>query len=318
MFEQWSEVVGGDAGFEQNGFLRISNSLSAEELGADLELVRDLGVSVEVLDSDELSRLCPYGEFDGAEVGLLVPAGGFADPIATTRSLGEGASRHGVEIIEGAQVTSIEVTGNHIQEVRTSTGDISTPLVVNCAGVWAGRIAAMVGVELPIENHRTPTSLFRRPQSIKPDAPILSDGVHHVYLRSMGDQLLRAAHFGWAPDLADPDNYDETIRQDQFVALRDATRQRYEGMRRTVFAGGFSALYDMTPDGHPIVGPVGEVEGFWCNCGWSGNGFASAPVLGKCLAQSILGEASDVDISLFRWPRDTAVTKRPDLKWVYR
>lgn len=137
-------------------------------------------MSVEVLDADKLSRLCPYGEFDGAEVGLLVPAGGFADPIATTRSLGEGASRHGVEVIEGVQVTTIEVTGNRIQEVHTSTGRISTPLVVNCAGAWAGRIAVLVGVELPIEIHRTLTSLFRRPQSIKPDAPVLSDGIHRI------------------------------------------------------------------------------------------------------------------------------------------
>ena len=69
------------------------------------------------------------------------------------------------------------------------------------------------------------------------------------------------------------------------------------------YLGGFSTLYDMTPDGHPIVGTIEEVEGFWCDCGWSGNGFAPAPSGGRSLAQMIMGRDPDIDLSYFQWPR---------------
>ena len=67
----------------------------------------------------------------------------------------------------------------------------------------------------------------------------------------------------------------------------------------------------MTPDAHPIVGET-EVEGFWNNCGWSGNGFASAPVFGRCLAAEIVASSGrdEIDISAFNWPRPPGIKER--------
>ena len=84
--------------------------------------------------------------------------------------------------------------------------------------------------------------------------PILSDGVNKVYLRAQGDSVYRAAHFGHAAEAVDVDNYDETVPAHQVRMLRGGLFERYGDMRRTPYLGGFTALYDMTPDGHPIVG----------------------------------------------------------------
>ena len=100
--------------------------------------------------------------------------------------------------------------------------------------------------------------------------------------------------------------------------MRTAMQARYQSYQHNVFAGGFSAIYDMTPDGHPIIGRVGEMQGFWCNCGWSGNGFASAPALGRHLAAQMLGIGSEIDLGLFTWPRSPQVKARPDHAWIYR
>jgi len=87
---------------------------------------------------------------------------------------------------------------------------------------------------------------------------------------------------------------------------------------QTVSLGGFTTLYDITPDGHPIVGPLEEMEGFWCDCGWSGNGFAPAPSGGRSLAQMIMGRDPDIDLSYFQWPRRTEVVRRPMMDWITR
>jgi len=317
-FEHWDHVYGGDPGFVQKGFFRITDTLEVDRLGGDLQLMQRLGVPFQRVPHNDLSLYSPSSEFRGDETGLLLTKSGYADPIKTTNSLAAAAIRCGVVIKEGVRVTGIEVCGGQVQAVTTDAGRIATKLIVNCAGAWSDRVAAMVGVTLPIAIHRIPTTLYHRPLRLRDEGPILSDGVNQVYVRASGDSFLRAAAFGWSHDPVDPDLYDETISRKQHDSLRTLVDRRCTAMRKTPSAGGFAAIYDMTPDAHPIVGPIGDVAGFWCNCGWSGNGFASGPIVGRHLAAQILHGESEIDLSPFAWPRVGDLTPRPDLAWVSR
>lgn len=310
MFENWDDCVGGDPGFVQRGFLRITRKLDDQTLVGDLDLMKKLAVPYEIISTDDLLQYTPTGKFVGDEVGLLLPRGGYADPVLTTMSLARAAKRHGVQIMEGVSVVGIEVKQGHICAVETDAGRINTRLVVNCAGAWYDRLAAMAGVQLPIEVRRVSTCLFRRPESMMVEGPILSDGVNRIMLRSVDQTLFRSGLFGSTPDPVDPDSYDESIQSEKIGSFRDALQKRYDGLKQATSFGGFSAVYDMTPDRHPIVGPIGQVEGFWCDCGWSGNGFAGAPAVGRCLAAQIMGEDSDIDLSMFCWPRSSSVKVR--------
>ena len=193
--------------------------------------------------------------------------------------------------------------------METDDETIHTRLVVNCAGPWATHVAAMVGVDLPIQVHRQPTSLFSGPADYTPGRPCFCDGENRIYYRNAGDAMTRTGVFGVIEDPANPDDFDETIDLEQQRSIRRALHQRGERLRRTTAFGGFSALYDMTPDGHPIISQFPEVDGFWSNCGWSGNGFASAPAVGGCIAQLITGGGSDIDLSMFGWPRPGGTEK---------
>ncbi len=318
MFEQWDDVIGGDAGFVQNSFLRFTESFDQPTLGADLDLMTRLGAPFELIAPADLPGLAPSCVFSGSESGVLLTKGGFADAIKTTESLVAAAKRLGVRFIEDAEVTGIDVANGKVQAVVTASGRIATGLVVNCAGAWGDRVGAMAGVTLPIEIHRVPTALYRKPESLRVPGPILSDGINQIYLRDAGEGYLRAARFGWTADRVDPDSYDETVSRAQHDDVRRLVEQRVPAMRRTPSVGGFSAIYDMTPDGHPIVGPVGDIDGFWCDCGWSGNGFASAPAVGAHIAAAITCKTSEVDLSPFAWPRSADATPRPDVSWVRR
>ncbi|MBO50208.1 MAG: hypothetical protein CMJ69_05400 [Planctomycetaceae bacterium] len=317
MFENWDAIVGGNAGFVQQGFLRITNTLDAAAIGGDLELTRKAGEPFQMLTTEELSQLVPAGKFQEEEIGILFPTGGYADPFRTTVELADAARRHGAEIREGVQVTDIRIDGGCVTAVETDSGTIATSLAVNCAGSWSDRIAAMAGVQLPILIQPAPTCLFRRPDSMTTIGPILSDGVNQVYLRAMGDAVYRAAHFGLSAEIVDPDNFDDTVPAGQARMLKEGLGNRYDALQRAPSLGGFTALYDMTPDGHPIVGPIENVKGFWCDCGWSGNGFAPAPAVGRSLAQMIIGSAPDIDLGHFCWPRSADVSRRVNCDWIH-
>ena len=318
IFNDWDTIVGGDAGYRQPGFMRIVSEWTVEQLGVDLDILDHLGVQHERISHDDLDRHVPLGEFHDGELGLFLPSGGFADPVRTTRTLARASERAGVTIMEGTAVTGVIVANGRIQGVETSAGRIASPIVVNCAGAWSRDLALMAGIKLPIEDHRTPTAILYAPEGYPEGAPIQSDVRHKVYMRSLGSNLLRVAHFGWHRDLVDPDDFDETVSQEQLETLRDASQQRTPSMRFTPVFGGFSAIYDMTPDGHPIIGHVEGPDGFWCNCGWSGNGFASAPAIGRSLAQLITQETPDIGLEFFGWPRLGGLNIRPDMQHIHR
>lgn len=318
MMENWDAVVGGDAGFVERGFLRFTQGFGEAELGGDLDLMKQLGVKFEIVDASVLRSRVPDAAFRQEERGLWLPRSGYADPVKTTRTLARAAVRLGATLLEGVQVTGLTASGAGIESVQTNQGTISTRTVVNCAGPWSARLAAGLGVTLPIEAHSGGTSLFQRPEGIVAGSPILSDGVNQVYLREVSETVLRASHFGWTNNPVDPDSYDETISARHLQSLRTDLTKRFESMRRAVYAGGFSAIYDMTPDAHPIIGNPGGVAGFWCNCGWSGNGFASAAAVGGHLAARIAGKKSTVDLGMFAWPRPPETKNRPDGNWIRR
>src|SRR4029077_15818612 len=71
-------------------------------------------------------------------------------------------------------------------------------------------------------------------------------------------------------------------------------------------AGGKTAwagLYEATPDPQAILGPVPELEGFWCAAGFSGHGFMQAPAAALLLTQLLLDHRSEIDISPFGFAR---------------
>jgi len=309
VFEQWGDIIGGDAGFIQNGFLRITRSLKIEDFGGDIELMREHGAPFEVLDHAALPQYAPTARFKEDEIGVFFPRGGLADAVRTTRTLGDAARRAGADIREGVGVTGIRVSNGRIEAVDTTDGPIHTRLVVNCGGAWSHRVAALAGVTLPITPHRQPTCMFSSREIVGPESPIWSDGVNRLYFCQLGASVIRAALFGWTNDPVDPDQYDETIHPQRIGLVRQALAARTDHEREMTGYGGFSALYDMTPDGHPIIGQTEEVAGLWHNCGWSGNGFASAPAAGRCIADMIVRGTSDIDLSMFRWPRSNGVAK---------
>lgn len=102
----------------------------------------------ELIDQVELRRLVPAIS-EHYIAALIARRDGAADPHRTLRAFRKSAERAGASIQEGVSVTAIERTGSEWR-VRTQGYDFVAPTVVNAAGAWAGKIAAMVGDNIPL------------------------------------------------------------------------------------------------------------------------------------------------------------------------
>jgi sarcosine oxidase subunit beta len=152
--EMWPELetdLGFDCGFRATAQIRIA------ENGADLrlleqraELTRSLGFRhEELIDRAELRRLVPAAA--ASCVGaLMCRKDGYTRPIATTLAYRKRAEAEGVRILERHPVEAV-VRGEHGWQVRTPQATFHAEALLNCAGAWGDRIAAMVGDRTPLQ-----------------------------------------------------------------------------------------------------------------------------------------------------------------------
>jgi glycine/D-amino acid oxidase-like deaminating enzyme len=71
---------------------------------------------------------------------------------------------------------------------------------------------------------------------------------------------------------------------------REALATRLPMYRDSELMGGQAYRVVLTPDSHPVVGPVHGIEGLYVIAGFSGNDFQLAPSIGEGMAQMILGQ----------------------------
>jgi sarcosine oxidase, subunit beta len=150
LWEQLSDLVGDDCGFESHGTVLVAEN--EDELAGFRARVDDLRLKgfthEELIDRVELRRLVPAVS-EHCPGGVVSRRDGAADPFRTTQAFRKRAIERGAEVIEGVTVTGLARAGG-VWRVETSAGPIEAPKVVNAAGAWADRIAAMLGEPVPL------------------------------------------------------------------------------------------------------------------------------------------------------------------------
>jgi sarcosine oxidase subunit beta len=256
---------------------------------------RSLGVPAELLDGDGARRRAPF--VAGADLvgGTFGSRDGFIDPGALAGFFLREATAGGAELACGAEVHGIRRKATGGFAVETSAGGREAGVLVNAAGPWAAGLAALAGVELPVEPVRRHMLLTGPCPSLPPMIPMTIDADTGILIRREGDRVLIAysnpdepAGFVTAFDETFPERIAEPLER-RFPAVAEAGLDL-----RHSWAG----LYEVTPDHHAVLGPAPECPGFFLANGFSGHGVMHAPAAGEAIAQWIAsGRASSVDVA---------------------
>jgi len=310
MIANFEEVVGTPIDFHQDGYLfLLSKAADVETFRKNVALQQQHGVDVRWVSNDDARELSPGLDLTGVKGATYCPQDGVADPNGVTMGFARGAQAKGVEIVRDVELNGVRLERNRVVEVRTSRGNISTPILVNAAGPWAKSIGRMLGVDVPVEPERRHIFIAAAPGGgswdddrhrgrVPASKLLVIDFESTFYFHREGGGLL----FG----MGDPDErpgFDITVRWDFLPKVIEVAMQRLPALADAAVSHAWAGLYEMTPDHNPIIGPSADVDGFYTIAGFSGHGFQHAPAAGRILADVIAGRDPQFDLTPFALDR---------------
>jgi sarcosine oxidase subunit beta len=306
IFQNFDEVVGGDADFHQTGFLLAARPEDVEQLEANVALQQAVGINTRIVSPQEVKELEPHISIQGIAAAAYEPESGYADPAATTTAYAGRAKELGARLQLDTRVRSLLVEGGRVTGVDTDRGTFQAGAVVVAAGPWTPLISETVGIQLPIRASRHQVATYRRPDDF--DRHMVFAGfADEVYIRPETGQLMLVGSIEpeeAEDEVADPDSFNERVDFDIVADFSERVARRYPVMERGSSAGGWASLYDITPDWHAIMGSLSGVEGLYCAAGTSGHGFKLGPAVGEMMADLIInGEKPEADINMFSFNR---------------
>ncbi len=304
--ELWHNIrnlVDDDCGFESHGQIKVAES------EADLELLKDrvtrlnaLGYThEELIGREELRALLPAVS-EHCVGGIVSRADGAALPFRTVTAFRRAAERLGAWFVEGAAVNSLERRGR-LWHVRAAGVEHEAPVVVNAAGAWADRIAAMLGETVPLEVIAPMLMITARmPIFVKPVVGAASRLLSFKQFPN-GTVLIGGGHRGIA-------ERDRNLTRLDFGKLAISARTAAEifpVMRGAQIIRAWAGIEARMPDDIPVIGPSAAAEGIFHAFGFSAHGFQLGPIVGSIIAELIITGTTNLPVAPFRIDRFSSV-----------
>jgi glycine/D-amino acid oxidase-like deaminating enzyme len=290
------------AAFRQRGYLFLANAASSPVLMRRYQQEQRAGAHVNIVSKDDLQFLVPDVRLDDIVYGVFGPEDGYANPRQVLFGFRRAAEEAGAEFMT-AEAAGVLVSGDRAEGVRLANGDtIRAPVVVNAAGPWGGRVAAMAELSVPVEPMRQ--MLFRAtlPRLWPHRFPMVIDpgGVHwrHEDPANDGDpDRIIVAFTKWNEPIGENFAPDESRWSREFFP---ALVRRVPAFKDLRDVEGWAGLYEMTPDHNPVLGEHPARPGFIFANGFSGHGLMMSPATGKIVSEIVrLGKSETFDVSIF-------------------
>ncbi|MBV8687519.1 MAG: FAD-binding oxidoreductase [Alphaproteobacteria bacterium] len=242
--------------------------------------------AVEWIDAERLRALCPAVRTGpgGAERAILDPTGIKLDADALLQGYARALKAGGGELLTRRRVEHVEPGWT----VRTDTGErFTAPVLVNAAGAWADRVAAMAGVApLGLQPKRRTIIVVDPPAGAHVEEwPFVHAIAGDFYMLPEAGQLLvsPADEVDDEPSDAAPEDYD--------VALAADRLERYTTLSVRRIAHRWAGLRSFVADRTPTAGFDDAAPGFFWLVGQGGYGLQTAPAMAAIVEALAAGGA---------------------------
>lgn len=301
-FKHFAEEVGGHADLRQIGYLFLVNSPETwQRFLHNVELQRSLGVAVRTLTPEEAGQFVPETNSEGLVGGTYCADDGVVDPHGVAMGYLNRAREMGVQLHRERPATGFRIDGQRVLAVETPSGPITCDIVVNAAGPYAGDLAKLAGLDVPVRPYRRNIYMTDPFPAIPQDIPLTIDVGSGFYMRKEHESVLMGMSRA-----DEPSSYSLTVDWDWLDTVLEAGLYRFPILERAGLAERqcWAGLYEVTPDHLPILGRMPGMENWINAAGFSGHGVMHSPATGLLMAEEILdGRAHSIDIDDLRIER---------------
>src|SRR3954454_25383093 len=284
-----------------------------EELRRRMSSAASWGVEpVSLVTPAEVKQLVPFIDESVIVGGFYSPTVSVVDSLRAGTLMREAAVGAGaLTVSANTEVLDIEVEHGRVVRLRTTRGDVETPVIVIACGVWSPRLARMAGASIPLTPavHQMidigPVPRFAGAKSAI-EHPIVRDMDTNMYERQDGSGL-EVGSYAHLPILHDPDeipSLDEAalsptelpFTEYDFVQQMEHALElmpEIVGDESVGIKYAINGLLSLTPDGLPVLGETPEVGGLWSAAAvWVKEG----PGVGRALAEWMVEGEPEIDL----------------------
>ena len=301
VYKGFQENLVGPSGFVNTGYLVVVGLDDRRALEDNVSMQKALGISTSMVSLEDVEEIAPMLDVRDAAGLAYESESGYADPYLVTMSYARRAQELGAQIHMKSSATDIETTNGRVSAVVTEQGRIETPIAIIATGPWSRRVFARIGLDMPLTTTRHQVISIRRPEHLIPTHPAVGDIAQQFSFRPDSTNLTL---MGAGEEPAEADTYNQGVDMGVVEDAFGKLVRRMPAMSQGFFRGGWSGLFTVTPDWHPILDRIEGIQGLYCAVGFSGHGFKLAPMIGVTMAELILeGRAKTVDIAPLRMSR---------------
>ena len=321
LYSGFAEHTGHDPHIVLSGSLHLAHcNERMAAFTAQLGDAKSLGIEVEIADSDLISKIAPTINQSDIVGALHVSGDGYVNAHRCALAVGAAAVDLGVTLQLDTPVTELIVRDGRVRAVVTPRATIETSCVVITAGPWTGRVASMVGIDLPMIPVRLQQARTMADPNQASNHPVVRIPDKSCYLRPEAGGYL----FGFFDP--DPLAIDLEEQQADFSTANIEPPKVLVETSRQSLAPTFPILNELgidqyrqgmvtcTPDAGYVVGPAPGIEGIWVATGCGAMGIAGGGAVGLWLSQWILNGDPGADLSALALDRFGA--RVADRDWV--
>ncbi len=267
---------------------------------------------LEVLSADEIRYRWRGISVPDNFVGSYEPLSGVLFSEECIRAYRKMALANGAEIITNARVERMEIHAGGVI-VETQSGRYSADALVLCAGAWANKLLAPLGLPLPLQPTRKTVAWFEADDTLyHPDVfPAFTFNLEHeMYygfpsFHGTGVKVGRHdAGLAVDPDAMNRDFGGYPEDEGEVRSFLNRHMPQAAGQLKQ----GKVCLYTLTPDHHFIIDRHPLHPHVVIAAGFSGHGFKFSSVVGEIAAEWISSGRTSHDVSMFSLQRFSSLT----------
>jgi D-arginine dehydrogenase len=244
---------------------------------------------LEEIEAAEAVRLLPALRPDPVHGAGIDRSAVEVDVPALLEAYRSAAVDAGAVVLPSSRVERADRVGD-VWRLTAGASVVEAPVIVNAAGAWVERVAALFGAASrrlqPLR--RTVAIAVPTGRPVDPAWPMAADALDTFYFRPRGEGVLASA-------LEDEPSEPEVARPRAEVVATVLERVNAVtdlGLRHA--ATTWTGLRTLAPDAVPVVGRDGEVPGFYWLAGQGGYGIQTSAALGAVVADDLLGTPSAI------------------------